>query len=261
MLNFFIEGIPGSGKTTLLGKLQRKFPEYKYYYEGDLSPVELAWCSYMTDEQYKKSLKDWPQLENIIMENSIYEDSHYIVSYTRIQTDNQDFYRYMERYEIYGGRRNIQEFSKIIFERFRNFNGVGNVFECTFFQNIIEELMLYAEYDDLQILDFYSKLISNISDDFFVIRLISTDIEKSVTQIKEERINEQGEEVWYHLMMNYLNKSPYGKAHNYKNFDDVLKHFQRRITIEKRIADELLHKKCVDIESKNYQLEDIIDLF
>ncbi len=215
----------------------------------------------MTVKQYKKSLKDWPQLENKIMENSIYEDSRYIVSYTRIQTDNQDFYRYMEQYEIYGGRRNIQEFSKIIFERFRNFNGVGNVFECTFFQNIIEELMLFAEYDDLQILDFYSKLISNISDDFFVIRLVSTDIEKSVTQIKEERINEQGEEVWYHLMMNYLNKSPYGKAHNYKNFDDVLKHFHRRITIEKRIADELLHKKCVDIESKNYQLEDIIDLF
>jgi len=152
MLNVFIEGIPGSGKSTLLGKLQRNFPEYKFYYEGDISPVELAWCSYMTKEQYKKAVKDWPQLEAKIMENSIFEDSHYIVSYTRIQIDNQEFYRYMERYEIYGGRKTIEEFSKIIFERFRNFNGVGNVFECAFFQNIIEELMLFAQYDDLQIL-------------------------------------------------------------------------------------------------------------
>jgi hypothetical protein len=121
--------------------------------------------------------------------------------------------------------------------------------------------MLFAEYEDSQILDFYRTLISNISDDFLVLRLISTDIEKSVTQIKEERINEQGEEVWYHLMMNYLNQSPYGKAHNYKNFDDVLKHFHRRISIEKRIANELLQKRCIDIESKNYHFEDIIDLF
>ncbi|HKM34439.1 MAG TPA: hypothetical protein VJY54_06825 [Lachnospiraceae bacterium] len=120
--------------------------------------------------------------------------------------------------------------------------------------------MLFAEYSDEQILDFYKKLIANISDDFLVIRLISTDIENCITQIKEERINEQGEEVWYHLMMNYLNQSPYGKSHNYHNFDDLLLHFNRRISIEKRISNELLHKRCIDVESKKYQLEDIINL-
>jgi hypothetical protein len=260
MRNVFIEGIPGSGKSTLLGELQKNFPEYNCYYEGDISPVELAWCSYMTYEQYKKAIEDWPQLEIKIKENSKREENHYIVSYTRIHTDNHDFYKYMEQYEIYGGRKNIQEFSKIIFERFRSFNGTGNVFECSFFQNIIEELMLFAEYDDAQILDFYNKLITNILDDFLVIRLISTDIENSIKQIKKERINEQGEEVWYHLMMNYLNQSPYGKSHNYKNFNDMLKHFHRRISIEKRISNELLHKRCIDVESKNYHLKDIIDL-
>lgn len=260
MLNIFIEGIPGTGKSTLLDGLQENFPEYHFYYEGDISPVELAWCSYMTHEQYKMAIKDWPQLEMKIVENSKNEDSHYIVSYTRIHTDNHDFYRYMEQYEIYGGRRNIQDFSKIIFKRLRKFNETGNVFECSFFQNIIEELMLFAEYDDLQILDFYSKFITNILDDFLVIRLISTDIENSIKQIKEERINEQGEEIWYHLMMHYLNQSPYGKSHNYKNFDDMLKHFHRRISIEKRISNELLHKRCIDVESKNYHIEDIIDL-
>ncbi|MDF2484781.1 MAG: hypothetical protein K0R46_949, partial [Herbinix sp.] len=82
----------------------------------------------------------------------------------------------------------------------------------------------------------------------------------SIKQIKEERINEQGEEVWYHLMMNYLNQSPYGKSHNYKDFNDILLHFNRRISIEKRISNELLNKRCIDVESKNYQLEDIMDL-
>lgn len=260
MLNVFIEGIPGSGKSTLLSALQKNFPEYNFYYEGDISPIELAWCSYMTHEQYKKAIKEWPQLEIKIKENSKLEDSHYIVSYTRIHTDNHDFFRYMEQYELYGGRRNIKDFSNIVFERFRRFNGAGNVFECAFFQNIIEELMLFAEYDDSQIYDFYSKMITDIQNDFFVIRLLSTDIENSIKQIKEERINEQGEEVWYHLMMNYLNQSPYGKSHNYKNFDDMIKHFYRRISIEKRISDELLYNRCIDVESKNYHLEDIIAL-
>lgn len=90
--------------------------------------------------------------------------------------------------------------------------------------------------------------------------MISNDIENSIKHIKQERINEQGEEVWYHLMMNYLKQSPYGKSHNYENFDDMLLHFNRRVSIEKRISNELLHQRCIEIESKNYDLEDIINL-
>ena len=100
----------------------------------------------------------------------------------------------------------------------------------------------------------------NILNDFLVIRLINADVENSMKQIKEERINEQGEEVWYSLMMNYLKQSPYGKSHNYNSFDDMLTHFNRRISIEKRISKELLHNRCIDVESKNYQLRDIINL-
>ena len=232
MLNVFVEGIPGSGKSTLLGKLQKSLPEYTFYYEGDFSPIELAWCSYMTSEQYNKVINDWPQQEANIRENSKKEGNHYIVSYTRIHIDNHEFYSYMEQNEIYGGRRTVQDFSKIVMERFHKLNGTGNVFECSFFQNIIEELMLFAEYDDDQIMDFYRKLIANITNNFLVIRLISSDIESSIKHIKEERTNEQGEEVWFHLMMNYLNQSPYGKKHNYENFDDLLLHFNRRLSIE-----------------------------
>ncbi len=260
MHNIFIEGIPGSGKSTLLNQLQKSLPSYKFYYEGDISPIELAWCSYMTKEQYRNAIKGWPELEKAITDNTKCEGSHYIVSYTRIRTDDQDFYKHMEQYEIYGGRRSIKEFSEIIMDRFHNFIGQGNVFECSFFQNIIEELMLFAEYDDKQILEFYRKLIENITDKFMVIRLISSDIENSISQIKKERINEQGEEIWYHLMMDYIKQSPYGKSHNYANFEDLLTHFNRRISLEKRIAEELLQDKFIDIESKNYTLDDIIDL-
>lgn len=260
MLNVFVEGVPGSGKSTLLNNLQKRLPEYKFYYEGDISPVELAWCSYMTPEQYKKAIEDWPQLEKIIKENSKAESGRYIVSYTRIHTYNHEFYRYMEQYEVYSGRRNIDEFRKIIFGRYHNFKGTGNVFECSFFQNIIEELMLFAEYEDEQILDFYRELVANLNaDSFLIIRLLSTDIENSIEQIKKERINERGEEFWYNLMMDYIKQSPYGKSHGYHCFDDLLKHFNRRISLEKRVSNELLPNRCINVESKNYGLEDIIE--
>lgn len=260
MINVFIEGIPGSGKSTLLHKLQERLPLYKFYYEGDITPIELAWCSYMTPEQYKKAINDWPQLEKEIKENTRIDGNYNIVSYTKIRTNQHDFYNYMEKYEIYSGRKNIQEFSRIITERFTQFHGTGNVLECAFFQNIVEELMLFAEYDDEQILDFYRHLVESISDEFLVIRLINNDIETSIKQIKEERVNEQGEEVWYHFMMNYLNQSPYGKTHKYESFADIISHFKRRISIEQRISEEILHHRCIDVVSKNYQLEDIIDL-
>lgn len=62
----FIEGLQGSGKTTLLRSLSQKFPEYKAYYEGDISPVELAWCSYMTKTQYEEALQKYPHVEQEI---------------------------------------------------------------------------------------------------------------------------------------------------------------------------------------------------
>lgn len=51
--NIFIEGIPGSGKSTLLDTLSRHFTDYRVYREGDISPVELAWCAYMSEDAYR----------------------------------------------------------------------------------------------------------------------------------------------------------------------------------------------------------------
>lgn len=56
--NIFIEGIPGSGKSTLLDALARNFTDFRVFREGDISPVELAWCSYMSKEEYRLALLD-----------------------------------------------------------------------------------------------------------------------------------------------------------------------------------------------------------
>ena len=54
----------------------------------------------------------------------------------------------MEQYEIYNGRKNFTEWKEIVFTRFKNFRGTGYLFECAFFQNIMEDLILFHERSD-----------------------------------------------------------------------------------------------------------------
>ena len=79
MKNIFIEGIQGAGKSTLLNNLHKHMPQYKVYYEGDISPVELAWCSYMTEEQYKDTCLKYPGLYNELKQHTIKEDGRIII--------------------------------------------------------------------------------------------------------------------------------------------------------------------------------------
>lgn len=65
--NIFIEGIQGSGKTTLLRKLSGMHPEYHVYYEGDISPVEMAWCSYMGKDDFARILTEYAYVKDEIL--------------------------------------------------------------------------------------------------------------------------------------------------------------------------------------------------
>lgn len=254
--NIFIEGIPGSGKTTLLNQLGGCLPGYHFYREGDISPVELAWCAYVTQRQYHALLTQLPDYADAIQTHSRLENGFYIIAYTQIRTDDRAFYRHMEQFELYGGRRSISEFTDIVQRRFASLRETGNVFECSFFQNIIEELMLFARYRDQQILNFYRNLTGVMDMEHFrMIRLRSNDLRSNILAIKKERVNERGEETWYAMMLDYLKNSPYGKAHRYESFEDVLGHFARRTALENQIIDKLFARQCIHLESKKYDLD------
>lgn len=260
--NIFIEGIPGSGKSTLLDTLSRHFTDYRVYREGDISPVELAWCAYMSEDAYRQSLLDLADMRGEVERNTIKEGVQYIVPYTKIKTGNYNFYEYMEKFEIYGGRKDPSEFREIILRRFQDFHLNGNVFECSFFQNIIEELMLYAMFSDQQIIDFYVDLAALLDlSAFKLIRLVSPDIRQCIQTIKKERVNPEGEEVWYLMMIDYLSRSPYGAAHQIQDFEGMVSHFKRRIALESEVMKLLPAGCCFDIESKHYDTADLLRIF
>ena len=227
--NIFIEGIPGTGKSTLQTRLAQEMPEYRIYREGDLSPVELAWCSCLTREQWEETLLCYPEFAGQIREQTLVEEDRYLVAYTRILTEKRAFYEEMESHEIYNGRVDFRIFHDVIMKRYRAFSGETSLFECSFLQNSIESMMLFYQMKEDEILAFYEEAYGILRKKRFGLVYLDTDeIRGGLLHIKEERSDEDGNEMWYPLMLNFLKASPYGREHGYEGLEDVAGHFERR---------------------------------
>lgn len=261
MKNVFVEGIQGMGKSTLVNRISREVPEYRVCREGDYSPMDLAWCTWMTKEEYDAVLERYEEIREEIVKNTVEENGHFIVMYIKILTDIPGFHKDLEQYEIYNGRKTFEEFKEIVFTRFRNFRGTGYLFECAFFQNVMEDLILFHELSDEAILDFYRELFAVMkADDFCMLYLYSDRLEEYLQEIKKERSDNQGNEMWYPLMMEYLVQSPYGKKHGYEGLEDMVKHFRHRQGLELRVIREVVGDKAIVLPAKEWEMEAVLKL-
>lgn len=175
MKNVFVEGIPGSGKTTLLNRIFSAVPELHICREGDYSPLELAWCTWMSKDEYEETLECYKSLRDEIMKNTVQEQEHFVISYTKIITDVPNFHKELEKYEIYNGRKIFQELKEIVLKRYENFSETGYLFECSFFQNIIEDLILFHQLNDNEIVEFYRELYSKVNKEQFLLLYLYSD--------------------------------------------------------------------------------------
>ena len=151
--NYFIEGLQGAGKSTFVQRLSEHLTDYEVFHEGDYSPVELAWCAYVTEEQYQGILRQYSSIREEIKAKTVAEGEKKIICYTQILTDVPAFHKNLEKFEIYNGNLNRERFEKVVFKRFRKWDGEGQIFECSVFQNIIENQILYLMMTDEEILD------------------------------------------------------------------------------------------------------------
>lgn len=262
MKNVFIEGIQGMGKTTLLNSISAAVPEFYVCREGDYSPIDLAWCSWMSKEEYEAVLKCYRPIQNEIRKNTVQEQEHFIVSYTKIITNIPNFYKELEKYEVYNGRKTFQDLKKLILSRYRNFSETGYLFECSFFQNIIEDLILFHLLSDDEIVEFYRDLYSEINkEEFLLLYLYSDKLEDNIKVIRKERCDNQKNELWYQTMLEYLIHSPYGKKNGCSTFEDMIAHFKHRQDLEIRIIREMIGDRATILSAKNWKIDDIIKKF
>lgn len=252
-INIWIEGLQGAGKSTLLQKLITLHPELTVCREGDYSPVELAWCAWLDKEQYDEVLARYESISEEIKQHTVQEKDRYIVMYTQILTDIPGFHRDLEQYEIYNGRRSFTEIKKIVTSRYQAFRDTGYVFECSFLQNLTEDLILFHEKSDEEILEFYRELYATLdSDSFRLYYLYSENIEENIRIISKERSDTDGTPLWLPMMLEYLKHSPYGMQHGLESFDDLIAHLTHRQELELRIIKEIVGERAVVLPSKHY---------
>ena len=258
-MNYFVEGIQGTGKSTLVGRLAEHFPNYRVYREGDYNPVELAWCAHMTEAQYESVLAKYDRLREEIIANTHAEHDRRIITYTRIITDVPGFHKDLEQYEIYNNRLSRAEFEEIILGRYARWNGDQSIFECSVFQNIVENQILFYEMNDGEIVDFFLRLKAVLAGrDFRILYLEADDIAGSLQIIRKERVDEHGVEMWFPLMVGFLEESPHGARRGLKGFDGLVKHMEHRLAVEKRILREVFPEQAVILKSKNYDLDAVL---
>lgn len=257
-MNFFVEGLQGSGKSTLVNKLSELHPGCTAVREGDYSPVELAWCAYMDEKDYLLILEKYSDMREKIEEKTFSEGDKKIVCYTKIQTQNHEFYKDLEQYEIYNGRTSFDEFKRVILSRYKAWKTDNSIFECSLFQNITEDMILFRNASDDEIIELY-KLIRDAIEgkDYHIFYLKADDIKGNFDVIRKERSDDKGNELWFPLMLGFFNGCPYAKSKNLSGEEDLIRHFVHRQDLELRICKEIFDGKFTVISSKNYSEEEL----
>ncbi len=258
MPNIFIEGLQATGKTTLLTRLSAALPEIPVFREGDVSPVELAWCAYLTKADYEDARSRFPQYADAMDALAHWEGSHVILPYTRVHGDAA-FYQAMEQHEIYNARIPLDEFRRIILVRYGAYTGASGLFECSFLQNTVETMLLYYCLPADEILAFYREAFAALKDrNFLLLYLDAADISRNLTIARQERVDENGREIWFSLMLDYLAASPYGQTHGFTGFDDLVSYMQHRQRVEHRILREIIGDRAIILPEKRYDFDALL---
>ena len=254
-MNFFVEGLQGSGKSALVRRLSEKHPECTAVWEGDYSPVELAWCALMNESQYAEILAQWNGLQDQISQKAHQEGNNWIVCYTQVKSADRNFYHQLENYEIYNGRTTFEQFRNIVLTRYRNWQTEGSIFECSLLQNAVEDMILFRDLPDEAIMDFYREVKVVLDDkDYEIYYLESPDIEENLDLVRRQRVDSDGKEIWFSMLMEYFLNSPYARKRSLDKYEDLIDHLQHRQKLELRICREIFGDRLTVLRSKAYEL-------
>lgn len=267
-----VEGIPGSGKTTISKKIKNhlinKGLEVLLYNEGDMHPADMAWNALLNMDEYNNIIDEYKTHEKIIKENSIFEDDYVILAYTKLgfHRKQNKLMNFLEEREIYDGRVSADTFKQIHLKRWKKFGEEMKenknkivIFECSFLQNHVNELLAIHDKDFDYIRDYLNELIGTVTElKPKLIYLNQASIKETINRVAKERVSHNKDMYpgWLETSIEYFKNSSYGKRNNINGFDGLIRYFEKRQEIELGIIKSLALDKLI-IYNKNYDYENI----
>jgi hypothetical protein len=265
-----VEGIPGSGKSTIARKIKEYFEskdiKVNLFNEGDWHPTDLAWSAYITLGDYKELLENNQEYAEAIKCNTKLEEDYAIVAYTKLEFSSKEdkLLKYFEQHEVYDGKVSLDTFKRIHFKRWEQFakdieGDTVVIFECSYLQNHVNELMGFHNEDVSFIMDYMINLIKIVESlNPMLIYLTQPSVYETIQRVAKERVSQDKSkwQDWIDLVIKYVECSPYGKNHKLNGFKGVIEFFEARKKIELVVIDKLSVDKVI-IDNPEYNWEDV----
>lgn len=244
----FIEGLPGSGKTTFLKRLNDYFNknniQTRFYTEGDLHPIDLAWCAILSKEEYESTLQKYVTYQDQIKSlTKPYEDK-YILAYTKVRVDDKDanFFDELGKYEIYRAD-DFEQFKNTHLKLWKSFQPDNHVylFECIYLQNHINELILKFNKSKEEIISYFKTLMNQVKEhNPLLLYIKQKDVRKTLEHtIEQRRSDNPTYKDWIDLVIDYFEQAPYAKELNYLGYEGAIRYFIDRNNLELNIIKEI----------------------
>ncbi len=265
-----VEGIPGTGKTTTAIKIKEYLDgngiHAKLYLEGDLHPADLCWQAYLTPDEFEKMIKKYPQYEKDLRKVSRIKEDYVLVPYLKLGLgkDNKELMSYLENHEVYDGRVPFHVFKSLHQKQWKRFSeeleeDAVAIFECSFLQNHINEFMSLKDVHIDEMIQYMNELIEsvlNLNPKLFY--LSQPDVYETISKVAKERVSKNKEyKDWIDFVIEYVEKSLYGKKHQLKGFDGVIAFFEARKKIELKVMKYLPIDTSI-IENKNQDWDEVL---
>jgi len=263
---YFIEGIPGSGNTTyaqrLYDHLKSKGESVELYSEGDLHPIDLAWCSIIKTDTFNALTEKYSAYRDQILDHSKFIEDIVITAYTKVKVDDKDatFFDDFSPYEIYRTKdfHHFRDTHLALWETFNDSHKEDTIyiFECIYLQNHINELKLKFSLSNNDMLDYFQQLMDKLSTiESTILYIKPLDIKATFDRIiKERKSNNENYKDWIDQVIEYLEGTKLGKELGYIGYDGALKYFTDRQKLEYYLLRKLTTKKVIFEQKGDYDI-------